>query len=165
MATQKPAIGPNSGPTTIAPTIRIGESRKMPTEAIRQASAMKMRKLPPSSALSEVRASTSSQTTASDGAPRAARSASFAASEICESICSSAIEPSWCTPISFRSSITTLASSRATSQRITSPAGCRAAPARKIRLQTDGVSSSSLIARCERSNGTTIRRWTIAAAA
>src|SRR4051794_29111700 len=25
-ATQKPAIGPNSGPTTIAPTIRIGES-------------------------------------------------------------------------------------------------------------------------------------------
>ena len=26
-ATQKPAIGPNSGPTTIAPTIRIGESR------------------------------------------------------------------------------------------------------------------------------------------
>ena len=26
-ATQKPAIGPNSGPTTIAPTIRISESR------------------------------------------------------------------------------------------------------------------------------------------
>ena len=53
-----------------------------------------MRKLPPSSVLSEVRASTSSQTTASDGAPRAARSARSAASEICESICSSAIEPS-----------------------------------------------------------------------
>ena len=43
-ATQKPAIGPNSGPTIIAPTIRIGESRKIPTEAIRQASAMKARK-------------------------------------------------------------------------------------------------------------------------
>jgi hypothetical protein len=27
IATQSPAIGPNSGPTTIAPTIRIGESR------------------------------------------------------------------------------------------------------------------------------------------
>ena len=76
-ATQRPASGPNSGPTTIAPTIRIGESRKMPTEAIRQASTMKTRKLPPSSMLSEVRASTSSQTTASEGDPRAARSAAF----------------------------------------------------------------------------------------
>ncbi len=37
IATQSPAIGPNSGPTIIAPTIRIGESRKMPTDAIRQA--------------------------------------------------------------------------------------------------------------------------------
>ena len=39
----------------------------MPTEAIRQARTMKTRKLPPSSVLSEVRASTSSQTTASEG--------------------------------------------------------------------------------------------------
>ena len=93
-ATQRPASGPNSGPTTIAPTIRIGEPVKMPTEAIRQASVMKTRKLPPSSVLSEVRASTSSQTTASEGMPRAACSAFRAASEICESICSSEIEPS-----------------------------------------------------------------------
>ena len=54
---------------------------------------MKARKLPPSSVVSEVRASTSSQTTASEGSPRAARSAAFAASEICESICSREIEP------------------------------------------------------------------------
>jgi len=30
IATQSPASGPNSGPTTIAPTIRIGEPRKRP---------------------------------------------------------------------------------------------------------------------------------------
>ena len=94
IATQSPASGPNSGPTTIAPTIRIGEPRKIPTEAIRQARAMKTRNMPPSSVLSEVRASTSSQITASEGAPLAARSARSAASEICESICSIEIEPS-----------------------------------------------------------------------
>ena len=33
-ATQSPAIGPNSGPTIIAPMIRIGESSRIPTEAI-----------------------------------------------------------------------------------------------------------------------------------
>ena len=42
-ATQNPAIGPNSGPTTIAPMIRIGESSMIPTEAIRQASTMNRR--------------------------------------------------------------------------------------------------------------------------
>ena len=104
---------------------------------------MKTRKLPPSSVLSEVRASTSSQTTASEGVPRAARSARSAASEICESICSSAIEPSradaqllevvderrW-RPRGRR---------RRGSRR---PAGCRAAPARKTRLEVEGAASS-----------------------
>ncbi len=68
-ATHSPAIGPNSGPTIIAPMIRIGESRKMPTEAIRQASAKNARNTPLSSMFSEVRDSTSSQI---DGVPRAA---------------------------------------------------------------------------------------------
>jgi len=39
-ATQRPASGPNSGPTTMAPTIRIGEPVKIPTDAIRQARTM-----------------------------------------------------------------------------------------------------------------------------
>ena len=81
-ATQKPAIGPNSGPTTIAPTMRISESRKMPTAASIAARTMKSRKTPDSSTFSLVRCSTSSQTTASDGAPGALRSASSAAFEI-----------------------------------------------------------------------------------
>ena len=61
--------------------------------AIRQARIMKARKLAFSSTFSEVRASTSSQTTASPARPWAARSASSAATEICESISSSEIEP------------------------------------------------------------------------
>ncbi len=39
-ATHRPATGPNSGPTTIAPTTRIGESRKIPIEAMIAASTM-----------------------------------------------------------------------------------------------------------------------------
>ena len=69
IATLRPAIGPNSGPTTIAPMIRISWSVRMPTAAISIASAMKARKLADSSTFSEVRDSTSSQTTASDGQP------------------------------------------------------------------------------------------------
>ena len=66
----------------------------IPTEAIRQASTMNSRKLAESSVFSEVRASTSSQTTASEGMPLAACSARSAASEIWESMSSIAIEPS-----------------------------------------------------------------------
>ena len=71
-ATQSPASGPNSGPTTIAPMIRITESVMIPTPAISVARTMNARKLNDSSALSDVRLSTSSQTTASAGEPTAA---------------------------------------------------------------------------------------------
>ena len=103
---------------------------------------MKAMKIPESSVFSEVRDSTSSQTTASPGFPSAARSACLAADEIVESIFSIAIEPSVSTSSSRRSETSTLVSSRATSQRITSPSGRRAAPGRKIRLQTEGMFSS-----------------------
>ena len=82
MATASPASGPNSGPTTIAPMIRICESVKIPQAAINVARTMNARKVTESSALSEVRASTCSQTTASAGDPFAACSARTAASEI-----------------------------------------------------------------------------------
>jgi hypothetical protein len=91
---------------------------------------MNRRKLAESSVFSEVRDSTSSQTTASDGAPAAAFSARSLASEISESMSSIAIEPSRSIPNSFRSLTITLASSRATSQRITSPSGLWAARSR-----------------------------------
>ena len=42
-ATDRPASGPNSGPTTMAPTIRIGWSRTIPTTAICIAAIMKRR--------------------------------------------------------------------------------------------------------------------------
>ncbi len=122
-ATQRPASGPNSGPTTIAPTIRIGWSSTMPTAAICIAMTMKSRKLSESSVFSEVRDSTSSHTTASDGSPGAAFSAAIAASESEKSRSSTAIEPRSGMSSSLRSPMITLASSRATSQRITSPSG------------------------------------------
>ena len=81
-ATQKLASGPNSGPSTIAPTIRIGVSRKIPTAAISVESVMKIRKLAVSSVDSDVSSSTSSHTTAFAGSPGAARSASSAAREM-----------------------------------------------------------------------------------
>ena len=59
---------------------------------------MKSEEVAESSVFSEVRASTSSQTTASAGSPAPRCSARSAASEICESICSIAIEPSLVDP-------------------------------------------------------------------
>ena len=91
---------------------------------------MKRTKLNDSSVSSEVRASTSSHTTASEGIPGAAFSAATAASEIDVSMCSTAIEPRLWISSSLRSPRITLASSRATSQRITSPSGFVAAPCR-----------------------------------
>ena len=91
---------------------------------------MNARKTPLSSVFSDVRDSTSSQTTASPGWPSAARSAAVAAVEIAESMCSIAIDPSRSTSSSRRSETMTLASSRATSQRITSPSGLRATRSR-----------------------------------
>ncbi len=95
----------------------------MPTAAICIASTMKVTKLIDSSVSSLVRCWTSSHTTASEGRPGAARSASTAASEIKVSTCSMAMEPTCGISSSLRSARITLASSLATSQRITSPFG------------------------------------------
>ena len=141
-ATQSPAIGPNSGPTIIAPMIRITWSVRMPTAAISIARVMNARKLAESSMFSDVRASTSSQITASDGMPTAAFWAALPTADICESITSIAIDPSRSTSSSRRSEMMTLASARVTSHSMTSPSGFWAAPGRKIRLQTVGDCSS-----------------------
>ena len=62
---------------------------------------------------------------------------------------------------SLRSDNATLASSRATSARITSPAGSCAAPGSEITLQTDSLFRSIPSASSETSRGATIRMWTI----
>ena len=87
------------------------------------ASTMNSTKPIESSVFSLVCCSTSSQTTASEGSPGAAFSAASAASESAVSTCSIAIEPTRGISSSLRSLRMTLASSRATSQRITSPSG------------------------------------------
>ena len=160
-ATDSPASGPNSGPTTIAPTIRIGWSRRMPTAAICMARIMKATKLTESSVFSLVRCSTSSHTTASEGSPRAARSALLAESEITLCTSSTEIDPKRGISSSLRSPMITLASSRATSQRIRSPSGRCAAPSRCTTLMTDGELQRISMARSARSGGATIRRWSI----
>ena len=97
-----------------------------------------MTKLTESSVFSLVRCSTSSQTTASEGRPGAAFSAASAASDRAVSMCSTAIEPTRGISSSLRSPMITLASSLATSQRITSPAGFCATPCRWTMLRTAG---------------------------
>ena len=145
-ATQSPAIGPNSGPTIIAPTIRIGESRKIPTEAIRQASAMKSEEV---RGQLGVLGGPRLDLLPDDGVARAARRRPLGGrrrrSEIAESMCSIAIEPSVSTSSSRRSETITLASSRATSQRITSPSGLRGGA-----LEEDQVADRGRAARADR---------------
>ncbi len=133
----------------------------MPTALSSAARTMNTRKTPESSTLSLVRCSTSSQTTASAGAPGACSSASSAAVESARSTLSRLIEPcSWISR-ARRSEMIRLASSRATSQRITSPSGRWAASCRTMMLTTASVRSSTSRTLPVRSGGETIRRWTM----
>jgi hypothetical protein len=98
---------------------------------MRVAIIMNSRKLIESCVSSEVRASTSSQMTASpNGSLSTASCAESAAAEMSVSIISTAIEPSSGTRSSRRSSMMTLTSWRATSHMITSPSGSCADPGR-----------------------------------
>ena len=74
-ATASAASGPNSGPTTMAPTTVTGESVITPTAAIMQARHRNNRKVMLRVDSSRVRATSSSQTMASPGSPSACFSA------------------------------------------------------------------------------------------
>jgi hypothetical protein len=108
---------------------------------------MKARNVTESVESSDVRCETSSQITASAGEPTAARSASSEAWETCVSMASIEIEPHSAMPRWRRSAMTTEASSRATSARITSPCGLRAAPLKWATLMTESVASRAANAR------------------
>ena len=82
-----------------------------------------------------------------------------APSESCVSMKSSVIDPVSGMSSSRRSWITTLASSRATSARITSPSGFSATPGRWTTLMTDPSAHRRSSARLAVSCGATIRRW------
>ena len=115
----------------------------IPSAAIIVASTMNATKLKDSSALSEVWNSTVSHTTASAGEPTADSSARRAASETIEEMGSSTIDPSRSSPSSRSVATTTLASSRATSQRMRSPSGRSAASRRRTTLIAEGWSRST----------------------
>ena len=74
-ATASAASGPNSGPTTMAPTTVTGESVTTPTAAIMQARHRNIRNVTFRVDSSRVRAANSSQTMASPGSPSACFSA------------------------------------------------------------------------------------------
>ena len=71
-AKQIAAMGENSGPTTIAPTMRIGWSRMRPAPAIRAARVMNATNAKDNRESLRNRCSTETQTTPSSGAPGAA---------------------------------------------------------------------------------------------
>lgn len=153
---QMAATAPNSGPSTIAPTIRMGEFCRMPMPASCVAMARKARYAHVMRESACTRCASSSQTTASSGSPGASSTASVATLDSDRSTCSMAMEPSVSSHLS-RSS-TSLADSRAASQRITSPAGSRATPGRTTMLVTPGQSSSTVVASSVRAGGLISRR-------
>ncbi|CAM5310338.1 hypothetical protein SNARM312S_06795 [Streptomyces narbonensis] len=93
-AVQTPASGPNSGPTAIAPTIRIALSRTTPQAAIIVARIMNALYVIESVDSSCVAPVSCSQMTASAGSPGASSSAASARRESERSMFSTAIEPS-----------------------------------------------------------------------
>ena len=141
---ERPASGPNSGPTTIAPTIRIGWSSRMPT-----ARDLHRQHHEGDEADRELRRSRWCAARPPPRPPR--RTAGPArparrrppASESARVDVSTAIEPTRGISSSLRSPMITLASSRATSQRIRSPSGFWAAPCRCTTLRTAGEPQSS----------------------
>ena len=81
MPAQNAASGPNSGPTTIEPTIRIGGSSSTPMLAMTIATIMNMRNAADGVDSSPVVCSISCQTTASTPSPGVRRSARSAAAD------------------------------------------------------------------------------------
>jgi len=130
------ASGPKSGPTTMAPTMRIGWSLTTPTAAIIVATAMKTRKVAVSRTSSPARASTSCQTTASSSPPKTLAALRFAFGESVSSTDSIAIEPERSRPAACSSPRSSLAATRSTSQSTTSPVGSAPAPGSRMTLET-----------------------------
>ena len=159
MATHRAASGPYSGPTTMAPTIRIGESSRMPTAAIMAATAMNTRNDTVSSDSLRQRSSISSHTSASAPWPAVAASAASAASDTTTSSTSTVMEPRRPRSCCWSHSTSSLAPSRTTSQVTTSPAGSTAAPGSSTTWLTPGSARSRSTTTPVRSTGTIRRRW------
>ena len=123
-ATQRPASGPNSGPTTIAPTIRIGEPSEDPDRGDQAGEDHEDEEV--AAQLGALRGAGLDLLPDDGVGGRAARRALGPLRRVGDlrvDLLEGDRAVAGATPSSFRSSITTLASSRATSQRITSPAG------------------------------------------
>lgn len=157
-ATQSPASGPNSGPTAIAPTIRIALSSTAPHAASMVATDMNARYTAVSVDSSWVISATASHTSASAPSPGASSSAWSAAFDRTSSTCCALIAPCSASPSARNPLNTSSAASRATSQDITSPAGDSAAPGSTTTWVTPTQPSRRASTVSRRSAGTISRR-------
>jgi len=151
------ASGPNSGPTTIAPTMVIGELVATPIAASRHASTMNAMNTQVSVESSPVLEMTSCQITASAAAPGALRSARRTPSPIAMSTARKLMEPRRSTPSSRRPLRTCWTHSRARSAWIRSPPGSRAAPGSTTRLVAPRWPRNTASTSSRRSAGLTTR--------
>ena len=157
-ATASAASGPNSGPTTMAPTTVTGESVITPTAAIMQARHRNNRKVMLRVDSSRVRATSSSQTMASPGSPSACFSARWAAVDSTVSTTSRVIAPLRRRPSALRSSTMSLALSRAMSAVISSPGGSNEALRCSTIWVTPGWLRNAPITRSRSSTGAITRK-------
>ena len=132
------AVGPKSGPTTMAATMRMGESESTPMPAIMVAAIIRMRYVALMDASSLVRLLTSSQMTASMGEPGTSTSALAAACDSTSRGSTTVSVPSSSTPSSRRRPITSSPASRTTVAEIMSPMGIRLEPRVSVRVTTPG---------------------------
>ena len=148
------AMGPYSGPTTMAPTMRMLESVSTPAVAMIAATT----KYACSSGVTcmprSTTASTSAHSTVSSLSPGAWSRASCTPVPIESVECVTLIDPWSVRPRSTRSDNRSLLASRATSKITTSPAGCNAAPVSRTTLVMPVRSSRSCSVASQRSCGT-----------
>ena len=151
-------MAPYSGPTTIAPTMRICELVKIPTAPISPAMTSSANQLGGNVPSSSIRASTSAQTgVKASNRPRRATARS-ACPLIDASTFSSTIEPRWPIPSSRSRPMTSSAAPCRTSKCTASPSGWLTAPGRTIRFSTAGSALSRGRRAPVTSGGLTTRR-------
>lgn len=151
-------MAPYSGPTTIAPTIRIWELLKIPTAPIRPAMTSSANQLGGNVPSSSILALTSAHTGANCWNLPMRTIVRSARAEIEVSTFSITIEPRSSRPRSRSSPMTSLAAPCSTSKCTASPSGLLTAPGSMVRFSTAGSARSTGSKVPVTSGGLTTRR-------
>jgi hypothetical protein len=158
MPSATPMIALYSGPTIIAPTMRMSELTRIPTAPISPAMASRMKKLGGYTAPARIRASTTSQTGATSRCTSVRFTRGSGRSPTTASMTSIATGPARSSRSSRRRSRTALAADDRRSHCTASPAGRRPAPGRTVRFVTPGSAARRATMLPVRSPEATIRR-------